>query len=391
MIIGAGPAQSPGLEAAKRKGFRVYATDGNPDAPGFAHADHAETIDVTDVAATVAFAQAHHPQGVTSFASDITLPTVAAVARALGLPGPSQEMVERSTNKERMRSLCQQAGLATPFFRLCQSSTDAERAAAQSGFPVIVKPVDSAGSRGVSYVDRIDDVAPAFQRAVTFSQTAAVLVEEFIEGPEVSVEGFVVDGLVTVLCLSEKERTPRPYLLDREVCFPSRLNESIEESVRLLAHEVIAALELDNCPFHMEQLLSPQGPRLVEVASRGPGFKVFSHILPHVTGVDVVGAQIELATGTKPNVTPRRPLRGAAIHFLEAQRRGKVVAIKGLDRARQVEGVTEVELYVRLGSPVEPLTSGADRIGHIISLAKDRATAEESLHLARDEVTVEVA
>jgi len=387
-MVGAGPAQADGIEFARRCGCFVVALDRDADAPGLASADVGLVTDVTDVEKAIEAAREHRVDAALSIASEVCLPTVARVNREVGLPGLSVEQVALATNKGAMRLRFEECGVPSIPFRVLLGEGDLEAAADEIGFPLVVKPADNAGSRGVRLVDRADALPDGYATAKSFSRSGQVVVESFLAGPEVSVEAFVTDGEIVILTLSDKDRTPPPCLLDTAVRFPSAYPPDLQAKVKLLAERAIRCLGLDNCPIHMELILGADGPRVVDLAARGPGFKVFTLMIPHVTGVNCVEAQVVAALGEGPRIRPNDPLRGACVRFFEG-RNGRVSAVRGVDEGRAVPGVHELEIYCRPGDETRRLTCGDDRVGHVIVLGNDREAADRQAAAAYDKVAIE--
>lgn len=380
LVIGAGEAQLPGIRRARELGCAVVAVDGNPAAPGLKLADRALVADIRDPRPILALARAERVDGVCAFSVEAAVRTVAAVAGELRLPGPSMAAAINATDKRRMRELWAAAGLPSPAAIACRTPGEAAAAAARLRCPVVVKPADSAGSRGVSRVDDMAGIDAAFAAARVHAAGGTVLVETFMEGVEMSVEGFVVGGRFVPLACSDKIRTPPPHLLDTTVLFPSEQPEAIRARAIDIVGRAALVLGLDAAPVHAEVMVTPEGPMLVELAARGPGFKVFTGLLPWVTGIDGVGELIRLSLGEAITL-PAPCQRGAVLRFPEAAP-GRVVRIAGVEAARRVPGVSEVEVYCREGDTVRPLASGADRIGHIIALAETRAEAHAAARSA---------
>jgi biotin carboxylase len=388
LLIGAGPFQMPAIARLHELGFAVAAIDGNPDAPGLKAADRGFVADIRDAGKCAEIAVPLRPRGVLTVASDVAVPTVAALAQRFGLPGPTPAMAAVATDKALMRERFAAAGVPSPRFAPAPTADDAVRAARAFGFPVVVKPADNAGSRGVSYADRGDRIAEAFGWALAHSRRGAVLVEEYMEGVEISVEGFAHGGRLHVLALSDKLRTPPPYLLDTEVAFPSAHPLPLQERTMAVARAAIAATGIDCAPIHMELMLTRDGPKVVEVAARGAGFHVFTRILPWVTGVDTVEQLIRMSVGETPDFTVTRQ-RGAKLVFPPCLP-GLVKSAGGMDTARRIDGVADLEIYIKPGDRVKPLTSGADRIGHLIVLSETRADAEVAAAKAMAALRIEI-
>jgi len=388
LIIGAGPVQVAGIKRAQEMGLTVVATDGNPEAPGLQIADLPVVMDVKDIAGTIALAKRHRVNGVLCVAVEVAVKTVAAVARELGLPAPSPEAAENATDKNRMRTLWAASGIPSPTFYPCTSLTEAQTAAREAGFPIVVKPADNAGSRGVSKVERIEDLPTAYEKALGYARNGMVLVEEFMPGVEMSVEAFAYEGEVYVMALSDKIRTKPPYLLDTTVLFPSEHPFHTQERAKEIVTAAIKALGIDMSPVHAEVMVTPQGPMMVELAARGPGFKVFTGMIPWVTGVDVVRELIRLSIGEQPDFSIRFN-RGSVLRFPEVPP-GLVTRVERVDEAREIEGISDLDVYIKPGDTVRPLTSGSDRVGHIISMAETRKEAVEIVSQAESILRIEI-
>ncbi|MGB8166686.1 MAG: ATP-grasp domain-containing protein [Chthoniobacteraceae bacterium] len=387
LIIGAGPVQVAGIKRARELGFHVIAADDNPHAPGLPLADQADVGHVKDVAHLTALARAERVEGIFSISVEQAVKTIAAVCHELRLPGLTPQAAENATNKHRMRAAWAAAGVPSPVSQACQSLAEIRAAAGLFGFPVVVKPVDSAGSRGVSFVDHDAQLETAYEQARVFASGGTVLVEEYMHGVEMSVEAFVVGGRFWPLALSDKVRTQPPYLLDTTVLFPSEQPTAIqEEAVRIVARAA-EVLGIDNAPIHAEVMVTPKGPMMVELAARGPGFKVFTEMISWVTGIDTVRELIRLSVGETPQFAD--PLaRGAVLRFPEIAP-GRVRSISGVEAARAVPGITDLEIYCREGDTVRPLASGGDRVGHIIAMSDTRAVALAAVREAERTLQIE--
>jgi biotin carboxylase len=173
------------------------------------------------------------------------------------------------------------------------------------------------------------------------------------------------------------------------VHFPDSLLLAERVEIINVSSNAVAACGLDNCPVHIELLRSGKGNVVVEMAARGAGFRVFTNILPHVTGVDTVDTQLHLALGEAVTIAVTKPLRGAVITFLSPIP-GKLKCVKGLDQAREISGVQEAEVYIKPGTVMGELKCGADRVGHVIAFGEDRREAEMNSMLALSLIELEI-
>ncbi len=379
MFVGAGPHQLKGIVRAKNMGLFVIASDGNSEAPGFGVADLPYVVNVKDKEANLKIARENAIDGVLSIASEVSIKTVAYISQVIGLPGINSEVAHKCTDKEQMRKAFHDAGLPGPESEVAFSLEELFYKADKIGFPVVVKPADSAGSRGVNRVDNKNGLKRAFLGAMKYSGKQKILVEAFLDGVESSVEAFVHDKDIHILTLSDKVRTPPPHLLDTTVIFPSAHPKAIQEQMVEMMVKAISGIGINLGPVHFEFMLTDDGPVPVELAARGPGFKVFTDIIPRITGIDILGELIKCALSEKPDLRKNKDL-ASVLKFIETKP-GKIKKISGTEEAKKIEGVCELEIYLKEGDTVNSLTCGDDRIGHFISFANTR---EEAVNIARE-------
>jgi len=370
MFIGAGYFQEPGIRRAKELGHFVIATDGNREAPGLKLADEAFVVDVKDKKAHLKIASQQSIDAVLSIASDACIETVASVTEEFGLAGIDSKVAECGTDKALMRDAFAKSGVPSPRFFAVHDYAELQDRAVQIGYPLVVKPADNAGSRGVQKVDDPSGLESAYKNARAYSRKQKVMVEEFMEGVEVSVEVLMSGGKMHIIAVSDKIRTQPPYLLDTHVIFPTACSVEDREKVIAVARASIDSVGITQGPVHIELMMTSEGPIPVELAARGPGFKVFTDILPIITGVDLLKAHIDVALGNLLDLTFDQKM-SAAIRFFSATD-GSVKDVKGIEEVKLMPGIHDIEIYVKEGDKVKSLTSGADRIGHVIATAPSR-------------------
>lgn len=371
LFAGAGPSQTSAIIHANTIGYETYAIDENIESPGFKHVAAYDVGNIRDHNFIINCAIRYKVDAIVAFSTDVAVPSVARACEVLNFPSISVAAADISVNKLLQRNQMQKAGLVTPIFRSFNNKSEALKGSLDIGFPLVIKPADASGSRGVKYIKNISDLNIAIDNVLSFSPSKCGILEQYIDGSEISVEGFVVNGNLSLLCISEKLRTLPPYLLDTEVLFPDSFSDAKRKTIIDVANDAIRACGLNNCPLHMELLISKNGPVVVELAARGPGFKVFTDIIPYVTNVDTVKSQIQLALNEDMNILPKYPLKSALIKFISPIP-GILVGVDGIDEAKKIPGVKDLEIYVKPGQLMGELRSGSDRIGHIIVLGKNR-------------------
>ncbi|MFG3028972.1 ATP-grasp domain-containing protein [Streptomyces sp. NPDC048253] len=304
---------------------------------------------------------------------DYYLPTAARIAGHLGLPGSSPEAVESACRKDATRRVLADAGVPGPRFAVHEEWADIVRAAREIGYPLVVKPVDLCAGMYVRRVDDEEQLAAAVRVLSDFPVNArgqrrepAVLLEELMDGPEVSVETVSHAGAVHVVGVTDKSVGGAPAFIETGHMFPAALPAADAEAAEQTALAALKALGLvDGVVAHTEIKLTSAGPRVVEVNPRPAGNRI-TELVRHVTGIDLAAAFVEVSLGREPDL--RRSDTGlcsAAIGFLVPQRSGTLESLDG-DELRGAPGVLEVELAVP-GAQVEAAGSNNEYLGHVMA------------------------
>lgn len=390
LVLAAGPLQLPAVTTAKRMGLRVVAADGNAQAPGLALADAAHVINIVDAGECLRVARAEKVDGVIHICSEVSMFAMGRVNEELRLRGIDSDTAVRCTNKGEMRRAFEAAGAPSPRWIEATTVAQARAAAAEIGRPLIVKPTRNSGSRGVTRLterDGPEQLAAALEYAVSESRDDSALVEEYVEGPEFSVEILVCEGRPHVLALTDKQTTGAPHFVETGHNQPSRQPKPVQEDLLAAAIAGVQALGIDWAAAHAELKLSPRGPVIIEIGGRLGGDFITTELVPRSTGIDMVAGAIDLALGRQPDLTPRHGPQGACIRYVTPPA-GKVVAVEGVDRARAMTGVKIVAVDVAVGDEVPPITSSLTRVGHVIA---EGASADEAIAVAeaaRDAIVI---
>ncbi len=370
LIIAAGDWQVPVIQKAQSMGLKVVATDRNPEAPGLKIADFPEAVDIIDFEGTLEVARKHKVNGVITEQTDLAVPTAAYVAEKMGLPGVSYEAAMSATNKWLMREKCKKAGIPMPEYRKAANLDEAANAAVDIGFPVIVKPVDNQGSRGVRRVENHKDLKECYNLARSYSRENSVLIEEFLVGIESTVEGFVNDGKVYVLAISDKKHLPPPHCVAVSLTYPPAFPEHVISEIERWNIETVKALGITMGITHAEFMLTDKGPYLIEIASRGGGTRISTHIILAVSGIDVIEGLIHQCLGERFEVGNR--VSNAAILEFFILPPGRVKSINGIGEARRLEGIIEIDFQVAPGDMIGVIDADRLRPGFLIATAKTR-------------------
>jgi biotin carboxylase len=397
LFVGAGRHQRRAILRAQELGLRVAAVDRNADAPGLAEADIAKVVDFSDAAAVIKAVARVKLDGVLTVSADRAVPVVAAVAEARGLPGIGVETAHLMTHKVAMRRRLAEAGVPQPRFAAVRTLSETRRAAAEVGFPAVLKPADSGGQRGVFRVESLDDVDAHLHEALAASPTEEAILEEFVDGIEMN--GIVIarDGEAIPLTLSDRLRPPGiGFGVGWIHVYPATVyGDRLEESERVAVHTVHALGLRTGIAF--PQLIAGADGRVVvvECAARIPGGQM-ADLVRHAVGVDLVEVQIRMALGDElPDelVHPRfrQPL---AIRFLTAEPgplpTGRVRSIGTLEKVLAFPGVVQADTYLAVGETIRPVRLDGDRRGYVIAVADTNLEALERAEAAARLLDVEV-
>ena len=276
LVLGAGVLQMPAITTGRQMGLRVVVLDGSPSAPGLHLGDVGRVVNIADADACLAVAKQENINGVVHICSEVSLHVLGRINDELGLHGIGQAVAIQATNKEKMRRAFEGGGAPSPKSFGATTENEALHAADNLRWPVIIKPSRNSGSRGIARLDRQDDrvaFLAAFHRAVKESRDRGAVVEEFVEGPEFSVEILVWSGKPHVLAVTDKVTTGAPNFVETGHSQPSRFGESDLKQVEEAAIRGVKALGIDWSAAHAEVRLSARGAFLMEIGARlGGGF-----------------------------------------------------------------------------------------------------------------------
>lgn len=369
MILGASILQLPAIEKAKEMGLDVVVVDMNLDAVGFkVPGIEKEIISTIDIQAVISAAKRHRIDGIMTLATDMPMRTVAAVAKEMNLIGIDEETALKATNKAEMRKALQVNNVPIPKFYVVSNKDEYKDVVKQFNVPFIVKPADSSGSRGIFEVKDIhneDLIVEAYEYCHPFSRVGDVVVEEYMEGPEVSVETLTVNGECHVIQITDKLTTGAPHYVEMGHSQPTMLSKEIAEQISKVAKAANKAIGIKNGPSHTEIIVTKQGPKIVELGARLGGDNITTHLVPLSTGVDMVECCIKIALGEIPDIK-KKWNKGSAIRYFE-QHAGVIDSIEGVDKAEEIDGVQQISIVHGVGEEVTEINSSGERMGFVIA------------------------
>lgn len=333
---------------------------------------------------------------VVSFGEAGMLPA-ALVARRLGLYQNPPEVVALANDKAALRRRLEEAGFPPVRFRRCRSQRDARLFAAENGLPMIIKPADGSGSLGVTLVTREADIPAAFAAAARYSSDrshGSALAEEYLEGPEVSVEALTLDGEHHLLTVTDKETTGPPHFVETGHTVPSRLPAPVQAELLDMTRRLLDAISHRFGGSHTELRLTACGPRVIETHAR-PGGDQIPLLVELALGVDMEGTCLRRLLGREAKVGPSvgRAAKGAygaaAVRF-SRHRPGRVTSIEGVNEAQGLPGVVKVEVRAEVGMDVPEMRDTWTRLGFVVAVGATPEEAAKRAEAAREAVRITV-
>ncbi len=398
LVVGGGIETIPGVHLAKKMGLHVVVSDINPDAPCFAIADDSIIASTYNIEETVRAAQKYHRtirpiNGAICIGSDIPL-TVASVANALNLPGISLESACLSMDKIAMKCKFKKDNISIPWFSFVESIAHLQQIVNIQGYPLVLKPVDSRGARGVLRLTKDADLKFAYSLSKKYSPTNRVMVEKFLSGPQISAESIVLDSKSYTLGFSDRnyEYLERfaPHIIENGGELPSHLLPEEQKAIRELVQRAALSMGIVNGIVKGDIVLHNGKPYIIELAARLSGGYFCTHEIPLNIGVNFVAQAIHLALGEKINLTELNPKFNKGVaqrYFFPAP--GRVVHISGVEKVSQRSEIALCEIRVVPGDIIKSIESHPERAGVIIATGETRKKAVKNVLNAIKDIKIE--
>jgi carbamoyl-phosphate synthase large subunit len=365
LIFGAGMLQVSLIKTAKDIGYYTIVIDPDLNAVGKNVADEFDVVSGSDYETTFAIANNNKVKGIVTTATDKPLLMMAKVAEKLCLPFPSETAIYNTTNKFELKKIlvnnkipCAK-GVLTNLTKLDDVlNTDIT-------LPVIIKPIDSSGSRGVFYCKTIEEVKDAYPKCTAYSKYDKVLIEEYLDGPEISIEALVQDNNLHVIQITDKTVTPFPYTVEMGHLQPSRFYLAYGAEIYQVLNEAIKALNLNDCALHPEMKITKKGLKIVEIGPRLGGDFITSHLTPLSTGINMEEQLINIAVGEKINIVKKTNRYSSVLFFDLLKNNMKATQIANKITTLK-DCVAAYELYFSDLNNLPVITNSLERHGHVI-------------------------
>jgi biotin carboxylase len=391
VILGGGTDQVPAYKAARRLGCRVVGVDRRADAPAALLADRFLRVSTRDAAGILRRLGAEPVDGVLAPAGDAAHPSLQALRQHFATPSrASATATLASVDKGFFHDIVERLGFPRYGYVESPSAAQLLARAGRLRFPLVVKPADSSGSKGLSLVEDVGALPAAIDEAATWSLGGAVIAEELIRGRHFSAECFVDQGELRLAAISERTLTPPPRLITVSHRLPARLDGHTSARLQAMLATLCRGLEIVGGPVNFDFVVDHAGTvYFVEVGARSGG-NGMTELIRAVYGVDVLEAAILVALGEPVALAPRPPRTIALLHVLQVDEAGVLTQVEGVELAARHPAVAHVELLRGVGSAVEPYTQAANKLGYVVVTGAEPAAAEAALAEVLDAIKLRV-
>ena len=379
LIFGVGELQRSIIRRAKLKGLFTIGIDPCADAVCKDEVDAFEVVGGQDFEGTCAVVEKYGVDAIVTAATDKPLVMMARVAERYGFPFYSVETAQWSTDKYQMKQRFLEGDVPCARGRLITKVEEAD----DLYYPLIVKPRDNSGSRGVKLCRNKEELQEAMQEALQYSHLDTVLVEEYIEGQEYSIEGLHYDGKSEVIQFTEKTTTEIPYNVELAHKQPANLTDAQKDEILELISKIAQYMHFENCPSHTELKINERGIFIIETSPRLGGDYITSTLVPLSTGINMEDQLLHIALGEKVDTQTGRVEKASGVCFF-CLPEGVVKRIDPqINEVTSWPGVYGFELKLKEGDEICRITNSLERYGQVIVEGADEFAIDDKLRMIR--------
>ncbi len=386
LILGGGSAQVSAIKKAKTKGHQVIVSDYYKDAPGKNYADYTELASTFDIKGNIKVGKKYDIDGVMTVGTDQPVYTAAQIANNLNLPFfLSLQTAKGVTNKRNMKNTFQKYNIPTTTFRIIDkefSVSDLE----DLNFPVVIKPLDSQGQRGVFKLNSPGEIRKRFAQVLQFSREKEILVEEYYPSKEITISGWVKDGKLYILSITDRIRYHDSLHIG--ICtahiFPSSFLESHYKDIEEVSKSIVRGFEINNGPIYFQMLLGKEGIKVNEIACRiGGAYE--GDFMPYLTGVDILDLMVDLSLGfniksnTLENYSIIDNKKWLSVQLFFA-RPGKVEKVTAIEELIGLADLMQAGINFNIGDTIGKIENATERAGYFIVKGHSRENLKRNIY-----------
>lgn len=366
LIFGAGLNQYLLVKAAKDSGVTSVVLDPNPDAPAKDLADYFYVVAGNDYETTKQIALKHRVDGLVTTQMEKPLRLMARLAQDIGLPFHSPEVVEKSLDKWLMKQAFLQHSVPCARGRLFHKNEEINEGDLKDfHYPLVLKPKDATSSQGVFRIEKLSEIVQYADETRKFSKNGELIIEEFLEGKEYSIETITHKGKTTIVQYTEKFITPFPHTVEMGHLQPADLSDKEKKQIDEVVTAAISVIGIDNSAAHTELKMTPEGPKILEIGARGGGDFISSYLTLASTGVSMDEAIIKVALGEEPDLQHKTMMYSYIKYFSLAVGK-RIKKVVDYSEVLNDDQMLFAHVAVKEGDIIEEITESKKRPGFVI-------------------------
>ena len=372
LVLGAGKYQCSAIRHLMTAGFRVCSMDANPEAEGLKISDDFVVADISDAQEVLNVCKRKPISAIIPMNDFATRPAAYATQK-LNLTGNTLLSATAANDKGLMRENWAVWKLLQPKYMIFDPSIKKSKIVENFEFPLIVKPTDcGGGGRGISIANAEEELSFSIEHAKKYAMNGRMIVEQFIEGTELTVEVLVLNGHVNILTMSDKVKVDSKFRVATSLNYPARITPEIKKSVSNTVCRAVEVMGVLNSAAHLEVIVCSNTGKvyLVEIGLRGGGGHVFSDIINLVTGINAPVALAEILSGETPDLKPKVE-KGCVYRFFAPRNYGTIKNIRIDPLIYRNEALVSLEITAKIGDKYTGLTDSMHRIGYMIVKGQD--------------------
>lgn len=394
LILGGGNGQLSSIKKAKKMGHTVIISDYYKDAPGKKIADFSENISTFDIEGNIKVAKKYSIDGVMTVGTDQPVFTATKVAKELNLPHYlTEETAKGVTNKRKMKKTFSKYNIPTVNYKMISESF-LDKELANISFPVVIKPLDSQGQRGVFKLNSINEIRSHLPEVLSYSREEEILVEEYYKSDEITVSGWVNEGELYILTVTDRvtyENDSHIGICSAHI-FPSKYLKKYYKEINKISKKIVKSFNIKNGPIYFQMLVGKDGIKVNEIASRiGGAYE--GDFMPWLTGVDILKLMVDLSLGKKINVENLNKYnimnnsKWLSVQLFYANP-GKIAKITKADELTSIDGVVKAGLNFEKGDEINKIENATERAGYFIVRGSSKLDLKNKLKKAFDNLEI---
>lgn len=380
LVLGATIANSDSIKSIKNGGFKTYVLDGNKDAHGFRYADEFECIDITNKNKVLEYAQNNNIEAIIPL-NEFATPSSCYASQAMGLRSPSFMSATCGTDKGLMRDVWSMNDISQPNYIVFGRNSLNNLKIDTFDYPLIIKPtLTGGGGRGISIIESEEFLMKCFEHASKFGLNDRFIIEDFIPGTEITIDGFIFNSNFYLTAMSDKFKPDSIHRVATSLYFPANIDEETKNNISNLVEKSSTALGLNNCAIHAEIIMKDdKSCFMVELGLRGGGGHLFGSVIKLHSGIDAPLQLANILLDKNPSLQPSQN-KNVIYKFLNPSITGRFIKADFPPWIVTDEEVYDYGIMLEAGSIYKGLSDSLQRIGFIILYGDDREKLDRKAH-----------